>query len=128
LTNYQELPLPEGQSLTEYLAQYLPDKHKTRARTIARDQTSKVNTALMRARCEEIGSEEYIWRTAGDSRVTGNPNGLYPDGNKTHGNHYARNGNKFRWAEPPSDGHPGYAINCRCVAEPIVDIEKLKYV
>jgi uncharacterized protein with gpF-like domain len=26
----------------------------------------------------------------------------------------------FRWDDPPEDGHPGQAINCRCRAEPFI--------
>ncbi len=124
---YQQLPLPEGRSLSDEI-QHIHGMTKERARLIARDQTSKINTAITKARNEEIGIEEYIWRTAGDSRVVGTPGGLWPVGNKVHGNHYARNGKKFRWDTPPSDGSPGFAINCRCYAEPIIDVEKIKYV
>lgn len=127
LQNYQQLPLPEGRTLAEEIRE-IYKVTASRARVIARDQTSKMNTAITQARNEEIGVEEYIWRTAGDSRVVGTPGGLFPDGNRVHGNHYARNGKTFRWDEPPADGHPGYAINCRCVAEPVIDIDKLKFV
>lgn len=127
MTNFQQLPLPEGRSLLEHIHQ-LNKNLEGRAYLIARDQTSKINTAITQARNEEIGIEEYIWRTAGDSRVVGTPGGLFPSGNKVHGNHYVRNGETFRWDSPPPDGHPGYAINCRCVAEPKIDIEKLKFV
>ena len=101
---------------------------QSRATVIARDQTSKINTALTQARNEEVGISEYIWRTAGDIRVVGTPGGLYPKGNRIHGNHYKRNGQTFRWDSPPEDGHPGFAINCRCVAESKIDIEALKFV
>ena len=46
------------------------------------------------------------WRTVGDSRV------------RTA--HRAREGQIFAWDKPPSDGHPGQPINCRCYAEPII--------
>ena len=51
-----------------------------------------------------VGVEQYIWRTQRDDRVR-------PE-------HAARDGRKFQWDSPPSDGHPGAAINCRCVAIP----------
>ena len=93
---------------------------------IARDQTSKINTAVNQARQTEIGIEEYIWRTCKDSRVVGAPGGKWPEGNATHGNHYKREGVKYRWDTPPYDGHPGYAINCRCYPEPVIIPENLR--
>lgn len=127
MRNYQQIPFPEGRSLTEEI-QHVYDMTRTRAKLIARDQTSKMNIAITQARNEELGITEYIWRTANDSRVVGTPGGLFPEGNKVHGNHYERNGKTFKWADPPSDGHPGYAINCRCYAEPIIDLDRLNYV
>lgn len=127
LQNYQQLPLPEGRSLTEQI-QHIYGVSKARAFIIARDQTSKINAAVTQARNEEVGIEEYIWRTAGDIRVVGTPGGLYPKGNSVHGNHFERNRQVFKWSDPPPDGHPGYAINCRCFPVPVVDVKKLKYV
>lgn len=126
LHNYQQLPFPEDRTLWEEI-QHIYGVTKNRAVIIARDQTSKVNTALTRARCEAAGIEEYIWRTAGDQRVVGNPVGLYPKWNIVHGNHYERNGQTYKWNEPPFDGHAGFSINCRCVAEPIINVDKLKF-
>lgn len=127
MQNFQQLPLPEGRTLIEQI-RHIYGVSQSRATVIARDQTSKINTALTQARNEEVGISEYIWRTAGDIRVVGTPGGLYPKGNRVHGNHYKRNGQTFRWDSPPEDGHPGFAINCRCIAESKIDIEALKFV
>lgn len=79
-----------------------------RARTIARDQTSKLNASLTRLRQMEIGVEEYIWETSNDERV--------------RATHRANAGKKFRWdTPPPITGHPQHDINCRCVASPVLD-------
>ena len=96
-----------------------------RAQLIARDQTSKITSQLNQARQFDAGIKSYTWRTAEDERVVGTPGGLYPKGNKAHRNHYKRNGEKFYWKSPPSDGHPGEAINCRCIAIPIIEISEL---
>lgn len=125
LQNYQQLPLPDGMSLREYI-QHTYHLEDWEAKRLARDQTSKINTAITRARNEEVGVEEYIWRTVGDIRVVGTPGGLYTKPNRVHGNHYERNGKTFRWDSPPPDGHPGWAINCRCWADPVIVVEKLK--
>lgn len=80
-----------------------------RAKLIARDQSSKINSAITQQRSQNLGIEEYIWRTSGDERV--------------RDSHRNKNGKVFRWDNPPSDtGHPGQDIQCRCVAQPIVKV------
>lgn len=89
--------------------QELGHSSENRARLIARDQTSKLNSALNQQRSQNLGVEEYIWRTAGDERV--------------RPSHARKNGKVFRWDDPPSDtGHPGQDIQCRCVAQPIIKV------
>jgi len=94
-------------------------KAKRRAKLIARDQTSKLNAVLTKVRQTNLGIEEYIWSNSQDSRVRGNPGGLYPNVPATR-NHWIREGKVFRWDSPPPDGHPGEPINCRCVAIPVI--------
>jgi SPP1 gp7 family putative phage head morphogenesis protein len=96
-----------------------------RARIIARDQTSKMTGNLNRVRQQSIGIEEYVWKTAKDNRVVGNPNGVSPTGNRRHMDHWKREGKTYRWDSPPPDGHPGQAIMCRCYASPIIDPVKV---
>lgn len=124
LKNIQGIPFEDGRSLTQEI-KHLAGVTMERARLIARDQTHKINTGITQQRQQALGIEEYIWRTSQDQRVVGNPAGLYPRGNHVHGNHYERDGKKFRWDDPPFDGHPGYAINCRCTADPVIDLEKI---
>lgn len=83
---------------------------KRRARIIAGDQTHKLNSALNRYRNEQLGIEAYIWRTRLDNAVR-------------HA-HRVREGKRFFWSEPPSDGHPGHPINCRCSAAAVLDLEE----
>jgi SPP1 gp7 family putative phage head morphogenesis protein len=86
---------------------------QARARLIARDQVSKFNGKLTETRQTAAGFTHYIWSTSGDERV--------------RESHRMNNGKKFSWAEPPAEtGHPGSAVNCRCVALPIMtqDMEK----
>lgn len=118
-------PQPDNRTLVEQI-QKEGKIAKERAKFIARDQTAKMNSQFNQVRQQDLGIEEYIWRTAQDQRVVGNPNGRFPNWNQKHGNHYSRNGKIFRWDSPPEDGHPGMAINCRCVAIPIIDFDKLK--
>ena len=118
-------PFPEDRTLAEEIRE-IGKITQERAQVIARDQTSKMNCNINQVRQTSIGIEEYIWRTAEDNRVVGDPFGLYPKGNAMHGNHYIRNGKIYRWDNPPDDGPPGYAINCRCVAIPVVERSLLK--
>lgn len=125
LDNYRGVPLPGDVSLTERL-QKISGISKNRAKFIARDQTAKLTGDLNQLRQADNGIEEYIWRNMQDQRVVGNPGGLYPKGNRVHGNHWYREGESFRWDQPPSDGHPGHAPGCRCYAAPKLDLEKIK--
>ena len=82
---------------------------KKRAKLIARDQTQKVNAAVTQGRQSNLGVTEYIWRTSSDERV--------------RESHKSKNGKRFRWDSPPADtGHPGQDIQCRCVAEPVIEL------
>lgn len=94
-----------------------------RARLIARDQIASLNGEATRVRQRELGVTRYIWSTAQDERVVGNPSGLYPRASSpsTHGDHWEREGQIFSWDAPPPDGHPGQPINCRCVARAVIE-------
>ena len=85
------------------------DVTESRAKLIARDQTSKMNGAFNQARQTSLGIERYIWQTSGDERV--------------RDDHAKNDGDTFRWDKAPLTGHPGEDINCRCVAIPVFDLE-----
>lgn len=82
----------------------------SRARLIARTEVASTASALTRARAQHIGSEGYIWRTAGDGDV--------------RHSHAAMNGRFVRWDSPPTldgmTGHAGCFPNCRCYPEPVI--------
>jgi len=79
------------------------DKAKNRARLITRDQNNKLVGSMNEARHRSVGGEEYRWSTSHDARV--------------RSSHAHLDGKIFRWDSPPSEGHPGQAIQCRCVAK-----------
>lgn len=85
------------------------DVTESRAKLIARDQTSKMNGAFNQARQTSLGIEKYIWQTSGDERV--------------RDDHAKNDGETFRWDKAPLTGHPGEDINCRCVAIPVFDLK-----
>ena len=75
-----------------------------RARLIASDQMGKINGNINKARQVSMGVETYVWLSAKDERV--------------RLDHQHKDGKTFRWDDPPSDGHPGEPIRCRCTALP----------
>ena len=81
-----------------------------RANLIARSEVSRTATAFTEARAQSIGSEGYIWRTAGDSDV--------------RHSHRAMAGKHVDWKSPPTldgmTGHAGQFPNCRCYPEPVL--------
>lgn len=94
---------------------------ENRAKFIAIDQTLKFNASLNKTRMLNLGVKKYIWHNVNDSRVRGNPAGIYP--NSKH-NHWSREGKIFEYSKPPPGGNPGEDYRCRCFAEPIFDDDK----
>lgn len=94
---------------------------ESRARLIARDQTSKLNGSLVKARAQALGSKYYTWVGTGDERE--------------RESHFAMNGKLCRWDDKTvysDDGgetwkkrkqiggvelHPSEDYNCRCNAK-----------
>lgn len=79
---------------------------RRRATLIARDQASKLNGQMTEFRHRQAGVSQYIWRTTMDGRQ--------------RDTHSARNTRVYAWDRPPSGGHPGSEINCRCIAQAII--------
>lgn len=78
---------------------------KRRAKLIAEDQIGKANGELTKFRQQDLGIDSYTWVTSHDERV--------------RALHQQYDGQVFQWDKPPSDGHPGMAIKCRCHASPV---------
>lgn len=103
-----------GTRAEETAKEILKSGHVTasRAKLIARTETTRTVTAMVEARSVHVGSEGYIWRTSEDSDV--------------RDLHRRLNGKFFKWSEPPVAGesgeraHAGAIYNCRCYPEPVV--------
>lgn len=97
----------EGQSATDLAAtiKRTYDQPVKRAQLIADDQVGKLHSQLAQARQRAIGVKEYVWRGILDARER-------PE-------HRRREGKTFKWSNPPSDGHPGSPIRCRCYGQPV---------
>lgn len=101
-------------SLESVLTDYIENQariERNRAVLIASDQVGKLNGRLMQHEQRRAGISHYRWETMQDSRV--------------RPSHRERQGEIFSWDEPPSDGHPGEAVRCRCVADPVFDLAYL---
>lgn len=101
-------------SIREYGVSY------SRAKLIARDQTSKVMSSISKARMIDAGFEYFQWDTSHDERVR-------PSHKEAQNKITEYGKGVYRWNELPIvDGEkasPGTPINCRCVALPVLEIE-----
>jgi SPP1 gp7 family putative phage head morphogenesis protein len=99
--------LSDGRSVTvaRSLLQERVSVARSRARLIATDQTLTLNSSMTRHRQMSSGIERYRWVTMRDDRV--------------RESHQELDGTIQRWDDPPSEGHPGEPVNCRCRASPI---------
>lgn len=76
-------------------------------RTAMEDRLLRAFAGLVnQLRQEDLGIEQYIWRSQDDAKV--------------RDNHAAYDDRVFRWDNPPEGGHPGESYNCRCYAEPVL--------
>lgn len=140
--HFKGIPMPENRTLRQQIKEEFKVSDG-RAKVLARDQTSKMNTSISAIRQVNLGIDCYVWKTVEDERVVGRPGGVYPKTTKLHKNHYIMQGLLCKWADPNvySDdkgatwkprtaqmphNHPGDDIMCRCRPAPFIDIEKLK--
>jgi SPP1 gp7 family putative phage head morphogenesis protein len=88
---------------------------ESRAMLIARTEVGRAASALTQSRAQYVGSDGYIWRTAGDKDVR-----------KLH---RKLEGTFHKWDDPPVAGengeraHAGAIYNCRCYPEPVLPME-----
>lgn len=102
-----------------------PSMARNRAALIARTEVSKTSTALIQARCENVGLDWYVWRTSEDGRV--------------RDSHRHMESVLVKWTNPPSPErligeknppapyHAGNIYNCRCYPEPVVNLDYIKF-
>ena len=105
----------EGSDATSMIDQLRKINGSTvkRARLIARDQTSKLTNNLTEKRQTNLGIKRYVWRTAGD-------------GPRVRPTHRENEGKIFEWDKPSKiTGHPGHDVQCRCIAQAIINVDEL---
>lgn len=142
LQHFKGEPMPENRTLKQQIKEEFKVSDG-RAKVLARDQTSKMNTSITSIRQQNLGIEWYIWKTVEDEAVVGRPGGLYPKGTKLHKNHWIMQDKICKWdddsvysddngktwkprTEEMPKNQPGQDIMCRCRAAPYIDVEKLK--
>lgn len=95
-----------------------------RARTIARDQNSKLYTNLNKARMEQNGVELFRWRHSSAGKTQRHTHVQRQTQDVGHGPGVFRFDSPELWEGPRNDqGLPGEAINCRCRMIPIIDLD-----
>ncbi len=107
------------------LEKKFPDMARYRITRIARTETSKASTDLIRARSEIMDLPWYVWRTSKDSRV--------------RESHRILDRVLIRWDDPPApealariksslgNYHAGKSPNCRCYPEPLIRMDQVKW-
>lgn len=118
-----------GERSTNLITQIMEDYHVTqsRAKLIARDQTSKINGDLTKVRAEAIGVKTYIWSGSLDERERdshrvmegklckySDPTVYSDDGGETW---------KKRKAIRGVELHPSQDYGCRCIGRAVVNFE-----
>lgn len=87
-----------------------------RARFIARDRLGSLNAAATRDKHISLGFTHYRWLSSDDERVRP----LHRAPGSPGAARGALHGTIRAWDDPhPTEGHPGDAPNCRCVAIPV---------
>lgn len=113
------------EAIMEQVMKEAPNLREFEARRIARTESSKASTALIQGRAEQLGEDFYRWSTTGGERV--------------RPSHRIMEGVICRWSDPPNPEalagekrnygsyHAGNIFNCRCIPEPIVALEDIKF-
>ena len=120
--------LPSGVSVAISAVDLTPIRDQLRAEVadrltetgVAVDPNDPVITAIIARYAEILNGflqpeglhvDRYIWRSSADSRV--------------RAAHAEYDDHIFLWSAPPEGGHPGQDWNCRCTAEPVIDLNAI---
>lgn len=103
---------------------------RSRARLIARTETSKLNGQISKARSQALGLDVYVWSTSKDERVRASHKVLqgkvcsYRDPTV-----YKDDVSDKEWKKRTSlgayEGDPGQDFQCRCVGAAVIDLEAM---
>ena len=116
-----------GERSTNLITQIKERYHvsESRAKLIARDQTSKLNGSLVKARAQALGSKTYIWSSVGDERTRENHRVLNGMLCKMSDDTVYSDDNGETWKSRRSIGafigEPTEDYQCRCAMLPVVE-------
>lgn len=107
-----------SEDITKSLAEKYQEVSYNKIKTIARTETAKMNSGIIKAQSKSVGIDWYTWKSGNDGRVR-----------KSHRN---MNGVLCSYSKPPNpeklSGEKSYGnynagdtYNCRCYAEPVID-------
>lgn len=117
------------EAIEKEIEKMFPEHTKARAKLIARTEVSKTQSAVVEERAREYGINWYVWRPVGGERGDG----------RTRLSHRKMSGVLVNWNNAPSPEaligikstlgryHAGCAPNCRCYAEPVIDLDMIKW-
>ncbi len=114
-----------AESIEKLIVNKTREHSRASARLIARTETAKTQSALTKARCEQLDLRWYVWRTA-------------LDGNRVRKSHRLMEDVIVNWNNPPSpeelageksvgNYHAGNIWNCRCYSEPLLELDDVKW-
>ena len=113
-----------SEDIAKEINKEIPSYSTASARLIARTQVAKTLATITEVRSQRLGISCYIWWTVGGPRV--------------RDSHRLMNDVICLWNQPPSPEelnkqenkgyyHPGGIYNCRCYAEPILDLDQVTW-
>jgi hypothetical protein len=83
-----------------------------RTSVLARSAAAELSSASTKAAQEAVDADQYEWGPT----TSKNPDPA----------HAAFRGKRFRWSDPPPDGHPGERPGCHCTAKPVLTSAEAK--
>lgn len=101
----------------ESLVKMIQDNYgtsKSKAKFLARQETSLLMSKFQQTRYADIGITRYRWSTSHDERVR-------PDHAKLNGKVYSFDSPPVTCSKTGARNNPGEDFNCRCIAVPIVE-------
>ena len=116
-----------GERSTNLITQIKERYHvsQSRAKLIARDQTSKLNGSLVKARSEALGAKTYVWSCVMDERAREDHKVMNGKLCKLNDDTVYSDDNGKTWKSRKSIGgyigKPTEDYQCRCAMLPIVD-------
>lgn len=118
------------ETISKEIKKFFPEHTKAKEKLIARTESAKAKAALKEARAKSIGVYWYVWHSTDDQRTR--PAHAFMNNvicNYEHNPSPEELAKKYGKYEGKSYGEytPGGIFNCRCFAEPIIELSLIKF-